>query len=59
MDQGGNPRAMFGPGPDSIGGTADDRDVDFGVNRLNPNEGFSGWENTLVRTAFALSSGAP
>jgi hypothetical protein len=59
MDQGGNPRAMFGPGPDNVGGTPDDRDVDFGVNRLNPNEGFSGLENTLVRTAFGLSIGLP
>ena len=56
MDQGGNARAMFGPGPDKIGGTADDDDVDYGVNRLNPFEGFEGRENTLARTAYGLSA---
>jgi hypothetical protein len=59
MDQGGHPRAIFGPGPDKIGGTPDDRDVDFGANQLNPNEGFRGLENTLVRTAYGLSAGPP
>ena len=57
MDQGGNARAIFGPGPDGVGGTADDRDVDFGVNRLNPFEGFQGLEDTLNRTAFGLTVG--
>ena len=57
MDQGGNARAIFGPGPDKVGGTADDMDVDYGVNRLNPFEGFQGLEDTLVRTAFGLSDG--
>ncbi len=56
MDQGGNARAIFGPGPDNIGGTADDRDVDFGKNQLNPGEGFNGTEDTLNRTAFGLSA---
>ncbi len=56
MDQGGNARAIFGPGPDNIGGTADDRDVDFGSNQLNPNEGFEGIEDTLNRTAFGLTA---
>jgi len=57
MDQGGNYRALFGPGPDGVGGTADDRDVDFGPNRLNPFEGFEGLENTLQRAAFGLTAG--
>lgn len=55
MDQGGNPRAFFGPGPDRVGGTADDRDVRFGVNRLNPFEGFTGFEDTRSRTALGLT----
>ena len=46
---------MFGVGPDGVGGTADDTDVDFGDDVLNPNEGFTGTEDTLTRTAFGLS----
>ena len=58
MDQGGGHyRGLFGPGPDKIGGTADDTDTDYGVNRLNPFEGFEGRENTLARTAYGLSDG--
>jgi hypothetical protein len=59
MDQGGNARALFGPGRDNIGGTADDNDVDFGVNRLNPFEGFLGLENTAARTGLGLLVGQP
>ncbi|MBA2639383.1 MAG: hypothetical protein H0U77_05215 [Nocardioidaceae bacterium] len=55
MDQGGNARALFGPGPDNVGGTADDADIDFGKNQLNPFEGFDGTEDTLNRTAFGLT----
>ena len=47
MDQGGNFPLLFGVGPDGIGGTADDTDVDFGEDVLNPNEGFAGPEDTL------------
>ena len=36
MDQGGNFPLLFGVGPDDVGGTADDRDVDFGARRLQP-----------------------
>jgi hypothetical protein len=54
MDQGGNPALLFGVGPDGIGGTADDWDVDFGQDTLNPNEGFTGLENTAARTAWGL-----
>ena len=57
MDQGGNARAICGPGPDKVGGTPDDRDVDFGVNGLNPCEGFQGLEDTLARPGFGLSDG--
>ncbi|MGH3355627.1 MAG: hypothetical protein ACRDOJ_06985 [Nocardioidaceae bacterium] len=54
MDQGGAFRVMYGVGPDRIGGSADDRDVDFGVDALNPNEGFTGLQNTLTRIAVTL-----
>jgi hypothetical protein len=58
MDQGGNPKGMFGVGPDGVGGTADDVDVDFHEDVLNPNEGFTGIEDTLNRTAWAYTRGA-
>ncbi|SMD19351.1 hypothetical protein [Lentzea albidocapillata] len=58
MDQGGNPKGMFGVGPDGIGGTADDIDVDFHEDVLNPNEGFTGIEDSLNRTAWAYTRGA-
>ncbi|MBA2574640.1 MAG: hypothetical protein H0V02_07605 [Nocardioidaceae bacterium] len=54
MDQGGNFAKMFGVGPDGVGGTDDDRDVDFGENELNPYEGFEGIEDTLNNTAWAF-----
>lgn len=57
MDQGGNPKVMFGVGPDNIGGTADDIDVDFNEDVLNPFEGFTGTEDTLNRTAWAYTRG--
>ena len=50
MDQGGNFPLLYGVGPDGIGGTADDADVDFGEDILNPGEGFTGIENTAART---------
>lgn len=58
MDQGGNPKGMFGVGPDGVGGTADDLDVDFHEDVLNPNEGFTGIEDSLNRTAWAYTRGA-
>ncbi|MET9227496.1 hypothetical protein [Lentzea sp. NPDC003310] len=58
MDQGGNPKGMFGVGPDAVGGTADDVDVDFHEDVLNPNEGFTGIEDSLNRTAWAYTRGA-
>ena len=54
MDQGGNFPLLYGVGPDGIGGTADDPDVDFGEDLLNPGEGFTGIENTAARTRWAL-----
>ena len=51
MDQGGNFPLLFGVGPDGVGGTADDPDVDFGEDVFNPSEGFTGIEDTLGRIA--------
>jgi hypothetical protein len=56
MDAGGNFAQMFGVGRDGIGGTADDVDVDFGVDRFSPWEGFTGFEDTLSRSAWGLST---
>lgn len=55
MDQGGNYPLLFGVGPDGVGGTADDPDVDFGEDVYNPNEGFTGIENTKANTRWGLS----
>jgi hypothetical protein len=55
MDQGGNFPLLYGVGPDGVGGTADDPDVDFGEDVLNPNEGFTGFEDTHNRTRWALA----
>ena len=54
MDAGGNFQLLFGVGPDGIGGTADDPDVDFGEDLLSPFEGFTGIEDTAARTRWAL-----
>jgi hypothetical protein len=56
MDQGGNAEQMFGVGPDGVGGTADDVDVDFGHDILNPRERFLGTEDTLGRIVFGVTS---
>ncbi|GAB3815705.1 PPC domain-containing protein [Kribbella italica] len=55
MDQGGNFPLLYGVGPDGLGGTADDVDVDFGEDTYNPNEGFTGLEDTLNNTAWAFT----
>jgi len=54
MDQGGAFRLMYGVGSDGVGGTADDPDVDFGRDRFNPGEGFTGVEDTLSRLATVI-----
>lgn len=57
MDAGGTGfDTLFGVGPDGIGGTADDPDVDFGDGAFLPAEGFVGTEDTLGRIAFGLTS---
>ncbi|BCB91648.1 PPC domain-containing protein [Phytohabitans suffuscus] len=55
MDQGGNFPVMFAVGPDGIGGTDDDIDVDFGEDDFNPGEGFTGTEDTLSRIVFGVT----
>jgi Bacterial pre-peptidase C-terminal domain len=52
MDQGGNFPLLFGVGPDGVGGTSDDPDVDFGPDTLNPTEGFTGLEDTKARVKW-------
>jgi hypothetical protein len=57
MDAGGTGFAtLFGVGPDGVGGTADDADVDFGDSQFLPAEGFIGTEDTLGRVVFGLTS---
>ncbi len=58
MDQGGNFPFLYGVGPDGIGGTADDVDVDFNEDTFNPNEPFDGLQDTLNTTAWGLTRGA-
>ena len=55
MDQGGNFPLLYGVGPDGVGGTSDDRDVDFGEDTYNPGEGFTGIEDTAANTKWGLS----
>lgn len=55
MDAGGNFSVLYGVGPDGVGGTGDDEDVDFGEDAFNPFEGFTGTEDTLSRLAFAIT----
>jgi hypothetical protein len=57
MDAGGTGFAnLFGVGPDGVGGTADDPDVDFGEDQFIPAEGFTGIEDTLGRIDFGVTS---
>ncbi len=54
MDAGGaNFQHLFGVGPDRIGGTADDANVQFLEDVYTPDEGFTGIEDTLNVTAWA------
>jgi hypothetical protein len=55
MDAGGNFPQLFGVGPDKVGGTADDRDVDFVQDTYDLFEGFIGTEDTTARSTWALS----
>jgi hypothetical protein len=57
MDQGGNIAQMFGVGPDGVGGTADDVDVDFVTDAYTTDAPFTGVEDTMSKTAWAYSRG--
>ena len=48
---------LYGVGPDGIGGTADDEDIDFRLDRYDLFEGFTGRENTLNVSAWAFVRG--
>ncbi len=59
MDQGGfNFQNLFGVGPDGVGGTDDDPDVEFVEDVYAANEGFTGIEDTENVVAWAYP-GAP
>jgi hypothetical protein len=53
---GANYQNLYGVGPDNVGGTADDLDVDFHDDRFSPAEGFVGIEDTLGRIVFGVTS---
>lgn len=57
MDPGGDPAVMFAVGPDGVGGTADDPDLDLTAEELSPSEGFTGIEDTVARTSWAFVRG--
>jgi hypothetical protein len=48
---------LYGVGPDGIGGTADDEDIDFRTDTYSLAEGFTGVENTLNVSAWAFVRG--
>jgi hypothetical protein len=58
MDEGGDLANTLGLGPDGVFGTADDSDVDFGVDTYSIWEGFTGIEDTLNTVALATSGQA-
>ncbi|HET6533474.1 MAG TPA: PPC domain-containing protein [Actinoplanes sp.] len=53
---GANFQNLYGVGPDGVGGTADDLDVDFHEDLFQPTEGFVGIEDTLGRIVFGVTS---
>ena len=58
MDQGGRIQDFVEVGPDNTVGTADDIDIDFGVDEYEPSEVFTGMEDTLNVIAFDLPTPA-
>ena len=46
---------LFGVGPDGVGGTADDTDVDYAEDTYSPVEGFTGLEDTLNVAAWGFT----
>ncbi|HEY5784411.1 MAG TPA: hypothetical protein VIT65_06520 [Microlunatus sp.] len=59
MDEGGGDFGsnLYGVGPDGIGGTADDEDIDFRTDTYSLVEGYTGQENTLNVSAWAFVRG--
>lgn len=59
MDAGGENFGsnLYGVGPDGVGGTADDEDIDFRTDTYDLFEGFTGQENTLNVSAWAFVRG--
>ena len=59
MDEGGGNFGtnLYGVGPDGIGGTRDDEDIDFREDTYSLFEGFTGRENTLNVSAWAFVRG--
>jgi hypothetical protein len=57
MDEGGRFARLYGAGPDRVGGTSDDRDVNFREDTYSVWEGFTGIEDTLNQTAWAFLPG--
>ena len=56
MDQGGNFPLLFGVGPDGVGGTADDADVDFGEDVFNPTRASSASRTPWAGSPSPLTS---
>ncbi len=55
MDSAADPARIFGVGPDGVGGTRDDHVATrFGRDSFAPGEGFTGTQDSVARTAFAL-----
>ena len=57
MDSGGASFGvnLYGVGPDNLGGTADDENIEFQTDTYSPVEGFTGLENTENVTSWAYA----
>ncbi|GAB3839586.1 PPC domain-containing protein [Kribbella italica] len=55
MDADGNFAALYGVGADGIGGTRDDKDVDFGKDAFSPATGLTGTQDSLNLVAWGLT----
>lgn len=56
MDRPESLAKMVGVGPDGTFGTADDFDVDFGVDIYGPFDGFHGFQDTLNTAAWGMTT---
>ena len=57
MDSGGANfgQNLYGVGPDNVGGTADDENIEFQTDTYSPVEGFTGLEDTENVTSWAYA----